>query len=228
MAPPALPARGGTMDDLRSTQGIVTVRRIERHAFRNALQIVEHGREVVGVDVRCREHDLAENMRAILAAAPCQERLQRFDEHAVAHAVRQQMDVCSARLGDDGVEELRHPQSADGRDAFIDRVLRSVGLRWPAVEDRRAVEIEIVGELRRTPGRILKRVVVPMDENKDVAGGRLADLLPQAVDEGLLCQRHDLVEDDEPLLVRGDIHGKGKVRPFRGTRVPPSCAFWVR
>ena len=52
---------------------------------------------------------------------------------------------------------------------LVDGVLQQSALRRPTVEDRRPVELQIVGELGRAPRGVLEGDVVAVDEDERLA-----------------------------------------------------------
>src|ERR1700690_3623414 len=147
------------------------------------------------VDLGRREHDLTENMLPLIRRPFCQVRLQRFEQRAIAHTVGKYVNTPRPGLSHDGVEEVGHFSAADAHRGFIDGVSGGAALRWPAVQKRRAVEIEVVDQLSGTPRGIFERVVESMDEDEQVLRGCGLYLLLQGAKKIVLRQRRDLIEE---------------------------------
>ena len=129
-----------------------------------------------------------------LGARPARIGLQRFDQRAVAHAVRQDVHVGGTRLGDDDLEELGQLPAADADRRLIDGIGRGAALRGPAVEDRCSVEVEVICQLGRAPRRVLEGVVESVHEDEQILGRGGFDLRLQVSDEIILRQRREAVE----------------------------------
>ncbi len=85
--------------------------------------------------------------------------------------MRDEMDALRTRGRRDDVEKLGKTRSGRFDDLLVGEIAVEVALRGPAVHHRRAVEIQIIGELCRPPRGILERLVEAVNEDEHVLAG---------------------------------------------------------
>ncbi len=132
--------------------------------------------EVITVDVGRGKYNLVKSFARTLDAVHQHISLQGLDHCPVAHAVGDQVyAICVCPLYH-LVEHPRQNTTTRTNDRFVDRICGSRRLRGPAENHGRAVEIEVVGKLTRTPCGIFERIAVSVNKKKHVVARRVIDV----------------------------------------------------
>ena len=173
------------------------------------LQVGGEVLEQVAVDVGGRQDHLVE-AHARRQAGP--QGLQHAQERHVAHAVRDHADALGAGILDHQREELAQVGLGLLGAFAVVVVAGDAAGRGPAVEQRRAVELEVVGHLRGAEERVVELGVVAVHEHHGLVLERVAAADPRAGkgDELLARQRLQLLHREVllgvlGLLVDGDV-----------------------
>ncbi len=154
---------------LRQNQRFIVRRCIKRDSGRGLANRRRNvALEDVRVEVRSRKNHLAEE-RSIAALHFLGQARQRRGQCPVAHAVRDQVHRLGARAPGHVAEKLLQMRHRPGHVGLVDGITQQSAVRRPTEEDRRAVEVQIVGQLCGPLGGRLERHVESVYEHEGFA-----------------------------------------------------------